>query len=73
MGPIEQIPALHRRANAEFSGWSTGITGDEWDDPTPCTLWSVRELLAHNVSENLWVPPLMAGGDRRLGRRPLRR
>jgi len=55
------IPALHRRANAQFSRVVTGITGAEWDDPTPCALWSVRELMAHNVSESLWVPPLMAG------------
>ena len=56
-----EIPALHRRANVRFSTVVTGIAGDRWDDPTPCSLWSVRELLAHNVSENLWVPPLMAG------------
>lgn len=55
------IPTLHRRANVGFSQVVTGIAGDQWDDPTPCALWSVRDLLAHNVIESLWVPPLMAG------------
>ena len=55
------LPAVHRSAGAQFSRQVTGIAGDQWDDPTPCTAWSVRELLAHNVVENLWVPPLMAG------------
>ncbi len=78
----DRIPALHRWATTRFSGVVAGIAGDRWDDPTPCALWSVRELLAHNVSENLWVPPLMAGetvdsvGDRFdgdvLGARPAR-
>ncbi len=82
MAAIAQIPALHRRANVRFSAVVAEIAGDEWDRPTPCTLWSARDLLAHNVRENLWVPPLMAGetvasvGDRFdgdvLGPRPAR-
>ena len=82
MATVDDIPALHRRANVRFSAVVDGIAGDQWDEPTPCTLWSVRELLAHNVSESLWVPPLMAGetvasvGDRFdgdvLGVRPAR-
>jgi uncharacterized protein (TIGR03086 family) len=77
-----EIPALHRSASAQFSTVVAGITGDQWDEPTPCSLWSVRDLLAHNVVENLWVPALMAGetvasvGDRFdgdvLGARPSR-
>jgi uncharacterized protein (TIGR03086 family) len=33
----------------------------QWDDPTPCDDWSVRDLVAHLVDEQLWVPPLLEG------------
>lgn len=32
-----------------------------WDDPTPCEGWSVRDLVAHLVSEHLWAVPLLDG------------
>ncbi|WP_034267990.1 TIGR03086 family metal-binding protein [Haloechinothrix halophila] len=35
--------------------------GDRWDAPTPCTEWSVRDLLNHLVSEQLWAPWLLDG------------
>ncbi len=56
------IPRLHREASEQFSALVAAVPDDAWDRPTPCTDWSVRDLLAHNVVENLWVPPLMAGG-----------
>lgn len=56
-----EIPGMHRRADAQFSAVVNGIAGDRWDNPTPCTAWSVRDLLEHNVAESLWVPPIMAG------------
>ena len=33
----------------------------QWPSRTPCTDWNVRDLLNHIVSENLWVPELVAG------------
>jgi len=36
-----------------------GLT--DWDSPTPCAAWSVRDLVNHIVSEQLWVPDLLAG------------
>jgi uncharacterized protein (TIGR03086 family) len=32
-----------------------------WDAPTPCTEWSVWDLVNHLVYEQLWVPGLLAG------------
>ncbi|MBV2153246.1 TIGR03086 family metal-binding protein [Kitasatospora sp. SUK 42] len=37
------------------------ITPDQWDTPTPCTDWSVRDLVNHLVNELLWVPELLMG------------
>src|SRR5262245_40794136 len=36
-----------------------GLT--DWDSPTPCADWSVRELVNHIVGEQLWVPDVLAG------------
>ncbi len=36
-----------------------GLT--DWDSPTPCTEWTVRDLVNHVVTEQLWVPDLLAG------------
>jgi uncharacterized protein (TIGR03086 family) len=33
----------------------------DWDSPTPCTGWDVKELVGHLVGEQLWVPDLLAG------------
>jgi uncharacterized protein (TIGR03086 family) len=36
-----------------------GLT--DWDSPTPCTGWTVRDLVNHIVVEQLWVPDMLAG------------
>jgi len=44
--------------------WSTrvrAVTPDQLDRPTPCTAWTVRDLLNHVVVEQLWAEPLMQG------------
>jgi len=55
------IPEFHRCAAEAFSVVVEDLPDDPWDAPTPCAKWDMRTLLHHNVSENLWVPPLMAG------------
>ncbi|USX52842.1 TIGR03086 family metal-binding protein [Lentzea sp. HUAS12] len=37
------------------------IRDDQWDASTPCTEWSVRDVVNHLVSEALWVPHVLAG------------
>ncbi|WP_020124513.1 TIGR03086 family metal-binding protein [Streptomyces canus] len=37
------------------------VDGHRWNDPTPCTEWTVRDLVNHLVGEHLWVPHLLAG------------
>lgn len=37
------------------------VGDDQWDAPTPCSEWSVRDLVNHVAVEDLWVPPLLEG------------
>ncbi len=44
--------------------WATRVNAvnpDQWDDPTPCAEWTVRDLVNHVVGEDLWAVPLMQG------------
>ncbi|MEV0701862.1 TIGR03086 family metal-binding protein [Saccharopolyspora sp. NPDC050389] len=56
-----QLLDAHRRAMAEFDARVERIGAEQWDAPTPCTRWSVRDLLGHLVSEQLWAPWLLDG------------
>ncbi|WP_236793140.1 TIGR03086 family metal-binding protein [Amycolatopsis sp. GM8] len=51
----------HGEALREFDRTVHQISGGQWDAPTPCSEWTVRDLLNHLVSEQLWVPHLLAG------------
>ncbi|HEY7044239.1 MAG TPA: TIGR03086 family metal-binding protein [Nocardioidaceae bacterium] len=61
MTETADVAELYRRS---VQGWKTklaAITSEQWDAPTPCTDWSVRDLVNHVVGEELWTPPLMHG------------
>lgn len=49
------------RAAAGFTERVHAVPDGSWDDPTPCEDWSVRDLVAHLVSEHLWAVPLLDG------------
>ena len=57
MEPLEQ----HRRAIAEFDRRVQRVDATQWERPTPCAGWDVRELVDHIVTEQLWAPHLLAG------------
>jgi len=59
--PDDRIVELHRSAVGEFDRRVRAITADQWADPTPCTDWSVRDLVNHLTYENRWTPHLLAG------------
>jgi uncharacterized protein (TIGR03086 family) len=54
--------ALHRRAVEEFDDRVRAVGDDQWELPTPCSDWNVRQLVNHLVYENRWTVPLMGGG-----------
>jgi uncharacterized protein (TIGR03086 family) len=52
---------LHERASRRFVEQVRAIAPDQWHLPTPCTGWSVRDLVNHLVYEDLWTPELFSG------------
>jgi uncharacterized protein (TIGR03086 family) len=56
-----ELVTLHRRAVQHWAARVAAVRNDQWDDPTPCEKWSVRELVNHVVAEELWAAPLLSG------------
>jgi nitrilase len=52
---------LHRRAADAFGARVHIIGDDQWELPTPCSEWNVRQLVNHLVYENRWTAPIFAG------------
>lgn len=48
-------------AMAEFDRRVHRVRQDQWPGPTPCTEWSVRDLVNHLTGEHLWAPWLLRG------------
>lgn len=55
------IPNLFAQAAENTTRIVAGIKPNQWDDPTPCSDWTVRDIVNHLTAENLWVEPLMSG------------
>ncbi|MFG3050103.1 TIGR03086 family metal-binding protein [Kitasatospora sp. NPDC048239] len=51
----------YAQALAEFGARVRLVTPGQWEAPTPCTDWSVRDLVNHLTAEQLWVPELLMG------------
>lgn len=45
----------------EFDRRVHRVRPNQWSSPTPCTEWSVRDLVNHLTSEHLWAPWLLRG------------
>jgi uncharacterized protein (TIGR03086 family) len=52
---------LYLRASEVFDARVHGVGEQQWESPTPCTDWNVRQLVNHVTVEDLWVPALLAG------------
>jgi uncharacterized protein (TIGR03086 family) len=55
------LDRLYRSTTESWSDTVAGIAADQWNLPTPCSDWTVRDLVNHVAGEDLWTPPLMAG------------
>jgi len=51
----------HGAGMHEFDRRVRLIADEQWDNPTPNTDWTVRDLVEHLVGEQLWVPLLLGG------------
>jgi uncharacterized protein (TIGR03086 family) len=51
---------LFQRAQAQFTDRVDAVEPGEWD-ASALPDWTVADLVAHLTSEQLWVPPLLAG------------
>jgi uncharacterized protein (TIGR03086 family) len=57
-------PDLWTLYRASVRGWTDRVAAlaeDDWDRPTPCSAWTVRDLVNHVTGEDLWTVPLMEG------------
>jgi uncharacterized protein (TIGR03086 family) len=70
--PADQAE-LHRRAVEEFGARVGAVTDDQWELPTPCSGWNVRQLVNPLVYAARCTVPLRGGrpiavvGDRSVG------
>ncbi|WP_274563882.1 TIGR03086 family metal-binding protein [Streptomyces spiramyceticus] len=52
----------HEKALKLFTDRVHAVREEQWQLATPCTEWSVRDLVGHLTEEQLWVPPLVSEG-----------
>jgi uncharacterized protein (TIGR03086 family) len=55
------LGTLHQRTVDSWAARVGAVGDDQWDAPTPCRGWTVRDLVNHVVGEDLWTKPLVDG------------
>lgn len=58
---MSDITQLFSKSLEEFDKRIRKVADDQWDLPTPCAEWNVRDLVNHIVNEDKWVRPLLEG------------
>lgn len=61
MAGVVDLTDAHAAALRHTHGYVVAITDSQWPAPSVCDAWTVRELVNHVVSGNLWVPELVGG------------
>jgi uncharacterized protein (TIGR03086 family) len=64
-----ELLELFQRAQNQFTDRVDAVAPDQWEDPA-LPEWTVADLVAHLITEALWVPPLLAGEPYVEGRFP---
>jgi uncharacterized protein (TIGR03086 family) len=55
------LNTLYHRTVECWADRVNAVAADQWDAPTPCRDWTVRDLTNHVVGEDRWTGPLMRG------------
>jgi uncharacterized protein (TIGR03086 family) len=56
-----ELGDLYHRSVQWWARQVSAVADDQWDLPTPCREWTVRDLVNHVAGEDLWTSPLMRG------------
>jgi len=60
-GDMADLVELYGKGLHQFGLRIHQVRPDQWDLPTPCTDWTVRDLAYHLIDEQRWAPPLIGG------------
>src|SRR4029079_345357 len=55
------LNTLYHRTVEAWADRVNAVGADQWDEPTPCRDWTVRDLVNHVVGEDRWTVPLGEG------------
>ena len=55
------LNTLYHRTVEAWADRVNAVRPEQWDDPTPCRDWTVRDLVNHVCGEDRWTPPLVGG------------
>ena len=61
MSALDDARRLIPAAIDRFGARVHAVPADRWDSPTPCSQWSVRDLVAHLCFEHRWAPHILDG------------
>jgi uncharacterized protein (TIGR03086 family) len=61
MEVVPDVATVFAHSVAEWQSRVEAVDESHWDRPTPCTGWTVRDLVNHVVGEQRWVVPLLEG------------
>ena len=55
------LNTMYARTVESWADRVKAVRPEQWDSPTPCQDWNVRQLVNHVAGEDLWTVPLMQG------------
>ncbi|MCD2186639.1 TIGR03086 family metal-binding protein [Actinomycetospora soli] len=58
---MDDVRSLLPAATDRFGARVHAVPAERWSSPTPCSEWSVRDLVAHMCFEHRWAPHVLAG------------
>jgi uncharacterized protein (TIGR03086 family) len=56
-----ELESLYRRTVETWTARVSAVPPERWDAPTPCSEWTVRDLVNHVAGEDAWTVPLLNG------------